>query len=120
MKAAPLSRRDRLRLGRDGVIVFASPACRLLSTSVERLHGKQLTSLANKDDAARIRRDISSFAGEAVYDRPHTMKLRLRDANDVEVVDPLMVNDHAQVVRSIVAAKNAAGSAVARAPSGDP
>lgn len=72
-----------LRLGRDGVIVFASPACKLLSADVERLTGKSIGSLANKDDAPRIRRELAAFAGEAVYDRPHTMRLRLRDTNDV-------------------------------------
>ncbi len=38
----------------DGSVIFASPACRLLSADVQGLDGRSLASLAHPDDSARV------------------------------------------------------------------
>jgi PAS domain S-box-containing protein len=72
-----------LRLGMDGAVLFASPACRALAANVESLTGRSLADLAHADDAARVREQLAAFAADGSLDKPHTTRLRLNGADGV-------------------------------------
>jgi PAS domain S-box-containing protein len=72
-----------LRLGLDGAVLFASPACRTLVANVESLTGRSLADLAHTDDAARSREQLAAFAAEGALDKPHSTRLRLNGADGV-------------------------------------
>lgn len=72
-----------LRLSRDGVIVFASPACARLDADVDRLTGRPFAALADAADADRAREGVASALADGSLDRPHTMRLRLHDASGI-------------------------------------
>ncbi|SUS03250.1 membrane hypothetical protein [uncultured Defluviicoccus sp.] len=69
-----------MRIGLDGGIIFASPACSQLSDDVQALEGKKFWDLTPPDDAGPVRADLEIFIGAGVADRPHAIRVRLRDA----------------------------------------
>jgi PAS domain S-box-containing protein len=70
-----------MRLDLDGVIIFASPACRLISVNVHDLEGRQLHTLAHPDDGARVRSELDGFIKTNMIDHPRTIRTRLKDAD---------------------------------------
>jgi PAS domain S-box-containing protein len=69
-----------MRVGLDGAIIFASPACRLIVGNSDEVEGRAFIDLVHADDAARVHADIGAFIGRGVIDLPHTIHMRLRDA----------------------------------------
>jgi PAS domain-containing protein len=72
-----------LRLGHDGAVLFASPACRALASNVDALTGRTLADLAHADDAAQAREEFSAFAARGEVDKPHALRLRLAGADGI-------------------------------------
>lgn len=89
-----------MRLDLDGVILFASPACSLISVNVHDLEGKQIDDLAHPDDAGRIRTELAAFIAEHAIDQPHTIRTRLKDARDrwrtFDIVSTLVATRNSQ------------------------
>ena len=71
-----------LRVGLDGSILFASPACRGLAQNPETLHGRMLADLAHPDETAASRALLAKARAEGAVDHPHAMQVRLRNATD--------------------------------------
>lgn len=71
-----------LRVGLDGSILFASPACRALAKNPESLQRKTLADLVHPDDAATARAFLAKALAEGAVDHPHRMQFRLRNAAD--------------------------------------
>ncbi len=69
-----------MRLGLDGSVIFASPACIVLSADAHDLEGRKLLDLVHEEDSTRVRSDIEAFMSAGVLDHPHTIRMRLRDA----------------------------------------
>ena len=70
-----------MRIGLDGSVIFASPACRLLSADVQGLDGRSLASLAHPDDSARVGGQIAAFVKADMLDLPETIRARLKLAS---------------------------------------
>jgi PAS domain S-box-containing protein len=70
-----------MRLDLNGAIVFASPACSLISVKVHDLEGRRLDELVHGEDRARIHAEIDAFVAASELDRPRTTRARLREAD---------------------------------------
>ena len=70
-----------MRIGLDGSVIFASPACRMLSTDVQGLAGHSLASLVHPDDSARVGERIAAFVKADMLDLPETIRARLKLAS---------------------------------------
>jgi PAS domain S-box-containing protein len=90
-----------MRLDLDGVIIFASPACSVISVNVHDLEGKQIEDLAHPDDAGRVRSELAAFIAENAIDQPRTVRTRLRDARDAwrtfDIVSTLVATQNSKV-----------------------
>lgn len=70
-----------MRTDLNRVILFASPACALISLNVHDLEGGQIEDFAHPDDAERVRAELTQFIAEGIVDQPRTLRARLRDAH---------------------------------------
>jgi PAS domain S-box-containing protein len=75
------SRDAVMRLDLDGVVIFASPACRIISADVHELEGHEITDFVHQEDLPHVRQDLSSFISAGEIDRPHSIRMRLRVAD---------------------------------------
>jgi PAS domain S-box-containing protein len=69
-----------MRLDLDGVVIFASPACRIISADVHELEGQEILDLVHMEDQSRVRAELKNFIASGEIDRPHTVRARLRVA----------------------------------------
>lgn len=69
-----------MRIGLDGHIIFASPACRIIRDDVASLEGDDITDLIHPDDAQRASQDLRAFIAESVLDSPHSLSVRMKSA----------------------------------------
>lgn len=67
-----------MRVGLDGAVLFASPACRYLSADTHELEGRELHELVHPDDRARIQAEIKTFIDADMLDHPTTIRARLK------------------------------------------
>lgn len=75
------SRDAVMRLDLDGVVIFASPACRIISADVHELEGHEITDFVHQEDLPHVRSNLSSFISAGEIDRPHSIRMRLRVAD---------------------------------------
>lgn len=71
-----------LHVRADGDILFASPACDVLSGNDDALSGTNFSALTHADDQARLRQEIAALVAGGNFDQPREWQLRLRDMND--------------------------------------
>ncbi|MFT3722247.1 MAG: MASE1 domain-containing protein [Hyphomonadaceae bacterium] len=69
-----------MRLDLDGVVIFASPACRTISADVNELEGQEILDLVHEEDVPRVRTEMQDFVSAGVVDRPHNIRMRIRIA----------------------------------------
>lgn len=69
-----------MRLDLDGVVIFASPACRTISADVHELEGHEILDLVHEEDVPRVRSEMVAFVSAGVIDRPYNIRMRLRVA----------------------------------------
>jgi PAS domain S-box-containing protein len=70
-----------MRLDLDGVVIFASPACRTISADVHELEGQEILDLVHEEDIPRVRSEMQTFISAGVVDRPQSIRMRLRVAD---------------------------------------
>ncbi len=70
-----------MRLDLDGVVIFASPACRTICADVHELEGREILDLVHTEDQPRVRTDLKDFIASGDIDRPRTLGARLRMAD---------------------------------------
>ena len=66
-----------MRLDLDGVVIFASPACRTICADVHELEGREILDLVHEEDRPRVRSEMLNFIASGEIDRPHTLSMRL-------------------------------------------
>ncbi len=85
-----------MRVGLDGAVLFASPACRYLSADTHELEGQELHDLVHPDDAARVRDEIKAFIDADMLDHPTTIRARLKpvggDWHTFDIVSTLVAS----------------------------
>lgn len=69
-----------MRVDLDGRIIFASPACSLLSENISDLEGDGFGDLIHPDDAPQARVNILAFIGRGVIDEPYSISFRMKSA----------------------------------------
>ncbi len=69
-----------MRVGLDGHIIFASPACSLIREDVASLEHDDLTDLIHPDDAPKARADMRAFIARGVVDEPYSISFRMKSA----------------------------------------
>lgn len=67
-----------MRVGLDGAVLFASPACRYLAADTHDLEGQELHDLVHPDDRARVQGEIKAFIDADMLDHPTTIRARLK------------------------------------------
>lgn len=70
-----------LRVGLDGVILFASPAWRGIGADPDEMAGQTLRELIHPDDRDLVREKFGELVATATIDSPKTWQFRLRDMN---------------------------------------
>ncbi len=69
-----------MRVGLDGHIIFASPACRLIREDVASLEGDDISDLMHPDDAPKADADMRAFIARGVIDEPYSISFRMKSA----------------------------------------
>lgn len=69
-----------MRVDLEGIIIFASPACSLLSQDVHDLEGDDFGDLIHPDDAPQARANLLAFIGRGVLDVPYSISFRMKSA----------------------------------------
>lgn len=70
-----------LRVGTDGIILFASPAWRDIGADPDDMAGKTLRELVHPDDRDFVRSEFVALVATASVGSPRTWQFRLRDMN---------------------------------------
>lgn len=100
-----------MRIDLSGVVIFASPACRIICADEHELEGRKILDFVHPEDVPRVRTDLEAFMASGEVDRPHKIRARLLNADagwrTLDIVATLISSGGRQAEEVIVTLREA-------------